>query len=124
MIGGFPTLDRIDRVTPEDAAALHSLAAEDGHVLLAPTHIVRRKGEIIGCMSIGGAPLIQSWMHSKRAHARDSLMTFHLVEQMLKNANPCHAIVPCAAASPFFSEMESLGYANLGTMNLFTKLLA
>ena len=106
------------------AAALHDLveaAKQDDHVVIAPTHIGTKHDQVVGYMSLGGAPMLHVWLASDRVHAGEAVRLLETAEAMLADKHTGLVVVPCAAESPFTPYMERLGYHKLGTTVLWAK---
>lgn len=110
-------------IRPEDAEAVRAAAAEDGHQLVAPTHVVERDGEIIGALSVGVVPLVLAWGHSTKSRTRDAVHTVSVIENLLALASPAGTVVaiPSVAECPFAGTLQALGYSQHGTVTLNLK---
>lgn len=104
----------------EDVKPLKEVAKADNHTLLFPTHVIRRSGEVVGYCSMGGMPILNTWVHSERVRARESAMLLNVAENVMRATGSKAVVTPCSADSPFFPLMEKLGYSRMGqtTLNL------
>lgn len=107
--------------------ALTRAAKEDGHSPMFPTHEVCSYGlqdsPPIGYISLMATPMLNFWMHTKNAKARDSLFAFQMAENLARACGKSELIIPCTKESPFFKYMESLGAQKLWETTLFVKRL-
>lgn len=117
----FAKLPLLKPFRHEDAALLNESAKADGHVALAPTHVIWKEGQIVGCVSVASIPLIIPWMHTKLVGPRDSVNVLNATENLLYAAGHQVWAMPCMANSPYFKFMESFGYLNTGLTTLFFK---
>lgn len=109
---------------PEELADLTRAAAADGHVVVAPTHLARKDGEIVGYASIGGIMLINTWAHSRKLVARESFGLLFEVERIAAAMGAKEICLPCSADSPFARYIHKLGYAQLGMASYNIKALS
>jgi hypothetical protein len=95
----------------------------DGHGVPMATHMVVKRGQIIGAFSVGAAVLVMGWAHTQRAKTRDSMIALNVVENLIgaTPGAPRTIIVPVSEESPFAPHMEALGYEDLGPMRLWAK---
>ncbi len=108
---------------PDDYAELVTNCMNDGHVVIAPTHVVVKDGRIVGYFSLGGIPLCLLWMDTKNATVMDSFVTAQTFENIAR-ANGAQLIcTPCVDKSPLLSYMERTGYAEQPGLTMFLKKL-
>lgn len=119
VFGKLPIVKPFKDVDWQD---LQKLAKDDGHAALAPTNVVWKDNQIVGCVSIAAIPLIIPWMHTKLTTPRDSVNVMTVVEGLLRNGGATRWAMPCVASSPYFKFMESFGYSNCGLTTLFIKV--
>jgi hypothetical protein len=112
---------RIRRIRPEEVPELHALAANDRHVVLAPTHVVVKDGEIVGYLSIGAVPVVHVWMDSGAVQARDSLAVLSQLDAVMDHAGAPVYLMPCAKDSPYLPHMERMDFRELWDTTLFIK---
>jgi hypothetical protein len=113
----------LSNVTPEILPALEVAARADDHGLVLPTHLVKRGEEIRGYFSMNAAPLLCTWLDSKRVVARESILLLNSVENYLRLAGHKNLITTCTDNSPFRPFMADLGFRRLGTADFFLKNL-
>lgn len=106
---------------PKDQKELERVANDDNHVVIRPSHVVWKEGQIAGCISMGALPLILPWLHTKLISPRDSVNMLNLVEGILRGTGHTEWCMPCVAHSPYFKYMEAFGYINCGLTTLFVK---
>lgn len=108
-----------------DLEALHQLAREDNHEVIAPTHVFVKDGELIGCASVAAVPLMLPWFHTTKCKAADSVYMINQMENLLANIMAPNGndliCVPVVKNSPFEPYIERLEYVNAGTVNLTFK---
>lgn len=105
----------------DQLAELVSVAAEDAHTVIAPSHLVTRGQEIVGYASVGAIPMLHVWLKRGAVRPRESLMLLNLGEGLLAGKGHGNVIVPCWDGSPFAPYMERLGFSKLGATTLYTK---
>lgn len=118
---GFVWLDRI--TSAEEAKMLYEKAKADGHGLFCPTFKIVKSKEVIGWTSIGQPlyPTCFSWVSTKIAKSRDSLMLMNMVENHVFLNGGRGLIMPVTKTSPFHEVMPTVGYRNAGTFDMFIK---
>ena len=125
--GAAQWLPWVRAIRAEDVPALVRAAEADNHVVLAPTHLVVRGGEILGYASVGAVPLVLTWLDSKKVKARDMMYLVNLAENMVGTAGQAQAgvvCVPCAEDSPIYPHMGALGYEQYGRVMFNLKRVA
>lgn len=108
-------------MAPADELALRAAAGADGHVVVAPTHVVDRRGEIVGYASIGSARMFFAWLDSQKLGAIESFAAWREAEQLLAKGGGGPVILPCTETSPLRPFVEKMGYQRLGEATLFVK---
>jgi len=88
--------------------ALINAAKEDGHSPMFPTHEVCSfaGGSTIGYISLMATPVLNFWMHTKNAKARDSWFAFQVAENLARVQGHKSLIVPCTKESPYSKLIE------------------
>lgn len=109
---------KIRPYTQADEANLKATCEADKHIVLYPTHIVEKSGEIIGSLSINAVPTVYLWMHTEKAKARDSVMVQNFLDNFMATFTPVY-MVPCVATSPYFDYMKKVGYLHGELAGLF-----
>lgn len=104
-----------------DLAELEVLAGEDAHCVVQPSHIVERKGKMVGALSIGTVPMVLVYMNTKRSDHVDSFCVNNFIENMVSNHGSLSVCVPCHVKSPLRPFMERVGYVARGTHDLMFK---
>lgn len=117
LVWGRPLKDADER------ARLDLIAKDDGHIVIAPSHVVTKEGEIVGYASLGTLPMLHVWLHSKRVQARDSAAMFQLGENILHARGAVAVCLPCCEESPYYEHMDKFGYRRLGRTVLHVKNL-
>lgn len=114
---------------PSDLGKVLTAAKADNHSVLAPTHLIERDGEVIGCLEIASTPVVMVWMDSKKTKIRDSIRIMDFYEDQVgellerNGRQDKQVIVPCSAKSPYLDYMKEIGYVDAGDFKLFIKKL-
>jgi len=112
---------RIRQVRMGEVDGLRERAAEDDHVVLAPTHVVEKDGKIVGYLSIGAIPIVNVWMDSKQLGPRDSVAVLGQLDAVMDYAGQPTYFMPCDPSSPFHPVMEKLGFGSLMETEIFVR---
>lgn len=106
--------------TVEQFKTLETAAREDGHGICAPTHLVVKRGEVVGYVSVCAVPMINVWLHTKKVKGRESAYVLNMAENLAAAAGHNMVCVPCGPGSPFAPFINQVGYKNVGlsTINL------
>lgn len=113
--------------TAEQMAAAHVAAKADGsHWLISPTHLVMKRGEIagavsVGAMTIGTTPLVAQWFDTKRMQARDSLGIINTVENVVRAGGHTQGAMLSAKNSPFVPLLPRMGFELICELGLWLK---
>ena len=109
-------------IKEEELAELKKLAREDGHTVLFPTHVIKKKDEIVGYFSIANVPVLCGWLSTKDMKAVDSMMALNIAHNTAAALGLNTLIMPLADSSPFFAHVTRFGYkATLNKFTLFAK---
>jgi len=100
---------------------LNNEALEDRHLAIAPTHVFEKSGDIIGYANVGTMTPVNTWFHSKKCKARDSLQIINVLENMVRISGGQAMLAPVSNQSPFLPVMDRFGYINMGSSNLMLK---
>jgi len=109
--------------TAAELAELQAAAEKDKHVVLFPTHVVRKAGEIVGYGSICAAPVMFVWLDTQRVKSRESMMLLAVAENLARAKGVATLLMPCAESSPFSPLMTSMGYNEIGKTVMYAKKL-
>jgi len=122
ILDNFATLTAIRHpANPELLRALVETAAADGHNVFGATHLITKRGQIAGYMSLGMIPTVHTWFSTKLLKASDSLLTIKAAENQLALTSVPGVIIPVSPDSPFHPVMERMGYKKLYSADLFIK---
>jgi|SRR6516164_6845532 hypothetical protein len=123
MINGFPIIDRFRG--EDEYKQLCELAKTDNHGVFAPTHPVRKNGELVGYFSIApqGVPIVFAWLSTEHILPRESFALINTVENHVALAGNVAMCLPVPKTSPFYGVMESMGYVPAGEYTFFVKKL-
>jgi hypothetical protein len=108
---------------PADLERLAAAARADNHIVVGPSHVIDRGGEVVGYASLGVVPMLHTWVATGKVGPRESLGLLNCGEMLLANLGHRHVILPCAETSPFWPHIERLGYVKLGVTTLNIKQL-
>jgi hypothetical protein len=111
-------------MTLADLPALVEAAKQDDHVVICPTHVITKKGEIVGYVSIGSVWMVNAWVDSRRVNRFESTRLLRESEEVAEQMGGAAICVPCAQTSPFYPYMKRLGYDVLGFSSFNLKMLA
>ncbi len=89
-------------------------AAEDDHVVIHPTHLIEKEGEIVGYVSAGAVSMLNCWVHSQKVNKFESFRLLTEAEQLMAAQGHRVICLPCAHTSPFRPYIERRGYTHLG----------
>lgn len=103
--------------------ALVKAAAADDHMVVWPTHVALKDGEIVGYASLGQVALLNIWSSTEKMTARDSFTLLRTLENELAAAGFPAVCAPCATHSPFRPLMSRMGYRFLFESGYFIKAL-
>lgn len=106
--------------TLNEVEELGQVANEDNHLVIYPTHIARKNGEIVGYCSFA-TPCVYIWSSTKRVTPRDSLALWRQVEDVAVKRGIRAITMPCAPESPYKQYMSRQGYDRLGATEIYIK---
>jgi hypothetical protein len=106
----------------DELVKLNAEAGWDDHTPVLPTHVFEKSGELAGYASVGALTPVNTWFHTKRMKARDSIIAISSLENMVRCNGGAGLIVPLSDESPFLSVMGRFNYTNIGRANLMVKV--
>jgi hypothetical protein len=113
------------KIYADELEALASLAEDDKHEPIAPSHVFLKGNEIVGYASIAQVPLILPWFHTTRCRAADSHYFINQMENLIAECMPANGqdliCVPVVAGSPFQPHIADFGYVDAGKVSLAFK---
>jgi hypothetical protein len=112
LLDSFPVLRPISN--PGELEALQVAAAGDGHLVIAPTFLVEKGGEICGYIGLNSLPLWQGWLHTQRMGPRDSASIFSQVDNVCRLQGQKHLALLLPDTSGFNGVVERFGYSKMG----------
>ena len=121
----FVSLDAIKDKAELDL--LHELAyADGGHVMINPTHIIWKRGEIVGGVSMGvlwagTKPLIMEWFHPTKMMARDSMQIINIIVNTVKLLGHADGYMMIGPQSPFAPFLGRVGFQKISTVDIYHK---
>ena len=119
-------LDKMVVVRPvrdkDELIRLNTEAGWDDHSPVLPTHVFDKSGELAGYASVGQLTTINTWFHTERMKARDSIIAVSALENMTRLSGSGGILGPLSDKAPFLPVMGRLGYHNLGKANMMAKV--
>lgn len=95
---------------------LERFAKADSHGIVFPTHVMVKKDEITGYLSVNAVPNVGGWFSTKKMNPRDSFQILNVLSSML----PTH-IAHVPKESPMYDSFLRFGYHDLGQYQLLLK---
>lgn len=108
------------RPTAMEVDQLRKLATAENHLVIHPTHVLKKNDNLVGYLSIGAMPIVMSFF-SKQCQARDSMKFIEQAETHMRALGQSHYYTTCADNSPFFPFMQKLGFVDLGSTHILRK---
>jgi len=105
----------------ERRAELEAVAQADDHMVMYPTHTVNDGSDMVGYLSVFSIPTVNVWLHTKRVRALDSVRLLAQMNGALGMNGVREYIMPCLKTSPFYPNMERLGFRPIGDVTWFYK---
>lgn len=72
---------------------------------LLPTHLLRRKGEVVGSFCVG-SPTVHLQMDKEKCNWRDSLIVWSVLESLMMENNINEYVIACEPTSPFYNLLQ------------------
>jgi len=107
----------------EDLLRLQRAAAADNHLVLAPSWVIEKGGDVAGYIGLNSLPIYQGWFHTRRMQARDSLTVFNQVENLCRMRGGREVVLLLPQSSAFREIMSRFGYRHVDTVGLHWKTL-
>ena len=79
-------------------------AVKDGRRPIHMTHVVMKKGEIVGTFCTV-SPTLYWWMHSEKANKRDSCVVLQSVETLMNQQGTPNYVMPCHPKSSYYDTL-------------------
>ena len=94
---------------------------------LLPTHLLRRKGEVVGSFCVG-SPTVHLQMDKEKCNWRDSLIVWSVLESLMLENNINQYVIACEPTSPFYNLLQKrllkiTGEENCENWHLFKRNL-
>lgn len=109
----------------QDLQRLVTAAAEDNHLVLAPTFVIEKGGELAGYIGLNSTPTFQGWFRTDRIGPRDSALIFNQVENIcrmkLNTPGWDQILLLLPTTSPFRDVMTRFGYRQLAEVGMWLK---
>tara|TARA_R100000808_G_scaffold23998_1_gene54206 strand:- start:924 stop:1313 length:390 start_codon:yes stop_codon:yes gene_type:complete len=92
-----------------------------------PTHLLRRKGEVVGSFCVG-SPTVHLQMDKEKCNWRDSLIVWSVLESLMLENNINQYVIACEPTSPFYNLLQKrllkiTGEENCENWHLFKRNL-
>tara|TARA_R110002020_G_scaffold473501_1_gene702854 strand:- start:465 stop:845 length:381 start_codon:yes stop_codon:yes gene_type:complete len=81
-------------------------AEKDGRTPIHMTHVVMKKGEIVGTFCTA-SPTLFWWMHSEKTTNRDSCVVLQSVETLMNEQRTPNYVMPCHPKSNYYKTLIS-----------------
>jgi|TARA_Y100000004_G_scaffold83885_1_gene94147 hypothetical protein len=112
------------RVIPIESEEFYAKVMEachnDDDDLFDATHAVMKGQEIVGAFALM-VPMVNWWMR-KDSSSRESFTVSRCMETLLANEGIDSFVMPCNEESPYYKNMERIGYQPLpSNMKFFTR---
>lgn len=94
---------------------------------LLPTHLLRRKGEVVGSFCVG-SPTVHLQLDKEKCNWRDSLIVWSVLESLMLENNINQYVIACEPTSPFYNLLQKrllkiTGEENCENWHLFKRNL-
>lgn len=90
-------------VSEEERELLIQVCQEKGGVYpIFPTHLVKKRGKIVGCFSIS-SPTVYWWMSPDDIGIKESVPVHQACDTLMTEQGYKSYIIPCEPESPYFS---------------------
>lgn len=104
-----------------EVPALKEASEADSHGLFFQSHLLRRKGEIVGSFS-QSVPVHTVWLDSKKLSGLESFHAIQALDEYLIQTGNARSLSLCSVESPFFPFMARLGKREVFRGALFERL--
>lgn len=104
--------------SPAEIDALEKAMDGQDSLIVAPTHLVRKDGQIVGHWAINSIPVVQAW-HDDNLINRDSYYLINTLQTTLNDRGINRHMVALSKESPYNSLMHRVGYTLAGNANLY-----
>jgi len=94
-------------------------AKRDGHVLVAPSHVIIKDDAIVGAVTMLATSLV--WTDSSKVKVRDSMSVLDSLTNFFSMQGQRCWCAPCVKSSPYHSFLVANKFINLGSYDLFVK---
>jgi len=106
-----------------ELSALMAAAEADGHVLIHPTHVVRKNGDIVGYASLARVRMMFAWLDTHKLKGPESFRAWRLAQEEIRqmqaqSGNQWPVALPCSFDSPLLPFVERMGYLGIGDCRL------
>lgn len=116
----LPVLRRL-RDPAELEKLVRQAAADGGHVVWGPSHVIEKHGELVGYIGLNSLPYFQAWFDTGKMAPRDSALVIGQVENLCRTADLRQLLALVPNQSPFRSALDRFGYRHLADAGLHLK---
>lgn len=103
----------------EEKARVMAAIKADNDSLIHPSHLLERRGEIIGAASLAVVPIVMAWNHSRHVTARDSMHIKLVHDAIMETKGHRNYVIACNKRSPYNAHMKRLGYLPIWETEIF-----
>lgn len=114
-------IPEVHKIKSGELELIAKAAQADDHYLIAPTHVVKKGGEIVGYWSVSGIPHVHLWHDSQKVTPRDSCILRNMMDTKISDLGYATYIMYCEDKSPYMPHVEKLGFHTIGKTNLLTR---
>lgn len=111
-----PTIRRVE--FKDDVRAIQSAMEGQDQLLVTPTHILHKGGDVVGYWSIGAVPLVLAWHHNDLT-ASDSYHLVNTLQTVCNDRGHSNHLLGLSKHSPYVEYISRVGYQAFGRTNLY-----
>ena len=115
----YPEVRKI--LTVEEQQKVIDAAIADNDYMTLPTHVVEKKGEIVGGWNMASVPLVLAWHKSDSVTVRDSFILKNQIDAIMSDRGTPKYFLACNDKSNYYEHLEKFGYTPHWKTNLFIK---
>lgn len=107
-----------------DVQAVQRAARQQGHQVIAPTHVFTRHGQICGYASIAAVPVLTGWLHDDKVSQDEARAAIADLENLAREQGCQFLMMPVTDDCRFRNDMENMGWrGSLKRVRLWWKKL-
>jgi len=108
----------------EELEATIEAAKKDNDNMRFPSHVITKDDKIVGGWCLGAIPLVMVWNDTKSFSPRDSITQINTIDAIMDDRGKKGYMIACNSNSPYYPQMERLGYGEGWPTNLFFKKIS